>query len=177
MASRGGSKNCYYDGNACCKRVISQSNNNERAAGNSQRTVKCHITDKAILDALKITPDNIDEIRTIPFQKIVEVFNTKDPVLPFGGVYFGPVLDERSLTRHPFYPDAPAQSSHIPMIIGNTHDETRAFLGGDPTNFTMTWEQIPEKLIPNMRVDIQPEMVISEYRKLYPQLIAKRYIF
>jgi para-nitrobenzyl esterase len=56
------------------------------------------------------------------------------------------------------------------MIIGNTHDETRAFLGGDSTNFTMTWEQMPEKLIPNMRVDIQPEMVIAEYRKLYPQL-------
>jgi para-nitrobenzyl esterase len=29
---------------------------------------------------------------------------------------------------------------------------------------------MPEKLIPNMRVDIQPEMVINEYRKLYPQL-------
>jgi len=46
----------------------------------------------------------------------------------------------------------------------------RAFLGGDPTNFTLTWEQLPEKLIPNMRVDIQPEFVIAEYRKLYPQL-------
>ena len=52
------------------------------------------------------------------------------------GLYFGPVLDERSLPRHPFYPDAPAQSAAIPMIIGNTHDETRAFLGGDPANFT-----------------------------------------
>lgn len=132
---------------------------------------------QAILDTLKITPKNIDEMGTMPFEKIMDALATKDPVLPFGSVYFGPVLDERSLMRHPFYPDAPAQSSNIPMIIGNTHDETRAFLGGDPTNFTITWEQLPEKLIPNMRVDIKPEVVIAEYRKLYPDLSASDLFF
>ena len=132
---------------------------------------------QAMLDALKIKPANIDEILTIPFEKIVDAMSTKDPVLSFGSVYFGPVLDERSLMRHPFYPDAPAQSATIPMIIGNTHDETRAFLGGDPTNFTVNWEQLPEKLIPNMRVDIQPEYVINEYRKLYPNLSASDLLF
>jgi para-nitrobenzyl esterase len=132
---------------------------------------------QAMLDALKIKPANIDEILTIPFEKIVDAMSTKDPVLSFGSVYFGPVLDERSLMRHPFYPDAPAQSATIPMIIGNTHDETRAFLGGDATNFTVTWEQLPEKLIPNMRVDIKPENVIAEYRKLYPSLSASDLLF
>jgi para-nitrobenzyl esterase len=106
----------------------------------------------------------------MPFEKIVDALVTKDPVLPFGSVYFGPVLDERWLSQHPFYPQAPTQSAGIPMIIGNTHDETRAFLGGDPANFTMTWEQLPEKLIPNLRVDIKPEYVIDAYRKLYPAL-------
>ena len=132
---------------------------------------------KVILDALKLTSANTQEIRTMPFQKIVEVLNTRDPVLPFGGVNFAPALDERNLTRHPFYPDAPSQSNDIPMIIGNTHDETRAFLGGDETNFTVTWEQLPEKLIPNMRVDIQPEGVIEKYRKLYPKLSASDLLF
>src|SRR5205085_3062558 len=93
------------------------------------------IRTQALLNALNITSKNIDEIRTMPFEKIVEALSAKDPVLPSGSVYFGPVLDERSLLRHPFYPDAAAQSLHIPMIIGNTHDETRAFLGGDATNF------------------------------------------
>ena len=132
---------------------------------------------RAMLETLKLTPDRINEIRTIPFQKIVEALNTRDPVLSFGSVYFGPVLDERSLMRHPFYPDAPAQSANIPMIIGNTHDETRAFLGGDPTNYTVTWEQLPDKLVPNMRVDIQPEGVIAAYRKLYPELSASDILF
>jgi len=125
---------------------------------------------RAMLDALKLTPDRVGEIRTLPFQKLVEALGTRDPVLPFGGISFAPVLDERNLPRHPFYPDAPSQSAHIPMMIGNTHDETRAFLGGDPANFSLSWEQLPAKLVPNMRVDIQPEAVIAAYRKLYPSL-------
>ena len=132
---------------------------------------------RALLDALKLTSDRVHEISTIPFQKIVEAFGTRDPVLPSGGISFAPVLDERSLLRHPFYPDAPSQSAHIPLIIGNTHDETRAFLGGDATNFTVTWEGLPEKLVPNMRVDIQPEAVIAAYRKLYPELSASDLLF
>jgi para-nitrobenzyl esterase len=132
---------------------------------------------RTILDALKLTPARAAEIRKVPTERLVEVLGTRDPVLPFGGVSFAPVLDERSLTRHPFYPDAPPQSAHIPMIIGNTHDETRAFLGGDASNFTLTWEQLPEKLIPNMRVDIQPEVVIAEYRRLYPKYSPSEVFF
>jgi para-nitrobenzyl esterase len=125
---------------------------------------------QAILDALKLPPDRVGEIRSIAWHRIVDALGTRDPVLPFGGVSFAPVLDERNLLRHPFYPDAPGQSAHIPMMIGNTHDETRAFLGGDAANFKLTWEQLPAKLVPNMRVDIQPEAVIAAYRKLYPDL-------
>ncbi len=123
---------------------------------------------QAILDALKLPAGRTGEIRSLPYQQIVEVLGTRDPVLPFGGVSFAPVLDERNLLRHPFYPDAPGQSARIPMMIGNTHDETRAFLGGDAANFSLSWEQLPVRLVPNMRVDIQPEAVIAAYRKLYP---------
>lgn len=132
---------------------------------------------RAVLDALKLAPERAGELRTVPAGRLVEAIAARDPVLPFGGVSFAPVLDERTLTRHPFYPDAPAQSAHIPMIIGNTHDETRAFLGGDPTNFAVTWEQLPDKLIPNMRVDIQPEAVIAEYRRLYPRYTPSDVLF
>jgi para-nitrobenzyl esterase len=132
---------------------------------------------QAILDALKLPAEKVGEIRSIAWQRIVEVLGTRDPVLPFGGVSFAPVLDERNLLRHPFYPDAPGQSAHIPMMIGNTHDETRAFLGGEPANFKLTWDQLPAKLVPNMRVDIQPEAVIAAYRKLYPNLTPSDLFF
>ena len=68
---------------------------------------------RSIVDALNLKREKIQTIRTMPFQKIVDVLNTRDPVLPFGGVNFAPALDERNLLRHPFYPDAPSQSSRI----------------------------------------------------------------
>ena len=92
------------------------------------------------------------------------------------------MLDERSLTRHPFYPDAPSQSAAIPMIIGNTHDETRAFLGGDPSNFTGRLGRPSPAAFssPNRTcgVDIDPgTTVIAEYRRLYPAYSASDVLF
>jgi para-nitrobenzyl esterase len=132
----------------------------------------------AFLDALKLKPEQAADLRTLPAERLVEALGAEDPVLGFGGLYFGPVLDERSLKRHPFYPDAPAQSAKIPMIIGNTHDETRAFLSGDPTNFTVGWDGLPAKLNQaNMRVDIDPATVIAEYRRLYPEYSPSEVMF
>ena len=132
----------------------------------------------AWLDALKLAPGEAVQAATLPVERLVEAMGIEDPVLGFGGLYFGPVLDERSLKRHPFYPDAPAQSAAIPMIIGNTHDETRAFMGGDPSNFSVDWAGLPAKLtFPNLRVDIDPATVIAEYRRLYPAYTASDVLF
>jgi para-nitrobenzyl esterase len=132
----------------------------------------------AFLDALKLKPEQAADAATLPVDRLVEALGVEDPVLGFGGLYFGPVLDERSLLRHPFYPDAPPQSAVIPMIIGNTHDETRAFLGNDPTNFSVDWAGLPAKLSQaNMRVDIDPATVIAEYRRLYPAYSASDVLF
>src|SRR4029453_3410811 len=71
----------------------------------------------------------------------------------------------------------PPQSAQISMSTGNTHDETRAFLGGDESNFKLTWDQLPEKLAPNMRVDIQPRVVVTEYRRMYPNYTPTEVFF
>jgi para-nitrobenzyl esterase len=154
-------------------RAATMSGQQVTASGPLNATLRTRV----VLDALKLLPERAAEIRTLPAERLLEAINVRDPVLPFGSVSFAPVLDERSLNRHPFYPEAPAQSAHIPMIIGNTHDETRAFLGGDESNFKITWEQLPEKLAPNMRVDIQPEVVIAEYRRLYPRYSPSEVFF
>jgi para-nitrobenzyl esterase len=155
------------------QRAATMSGQQVTASGPLNATLRA----RAVLDALKLPPERAAELRTIPVERLLEAINARDPVLPFGGISFAPVLDERTLQRHPFYPDAPAQSAHIPLIIGNTHDETRAFLGGDATNFKLTWEQLPEKLAPNMRVDIQPEAVVAEYRRLYPRYSPSEVFF
>lgn len=122
------------------------------------------------LDALNISREKITALKTLPMEKILEAARTKDPSrIENNSLYFGPVLDNDVLLRHPFYPDAPEQSRHIPLVIGNTKDETRAFLGGNPENFKLTWEQLPQKLIEQQYVDLNAEVVIAEYRRLYPQ--------
>jgi para-nitrobenzyl esterase len=136
---------------------------------------------RAYLDALKLKPEQASEqaseLLTLPAERLTAALSARDPILPYGSIYFGPVLDDRSLTRHPFYPDAPAQSAKVPMIIGNTHDETRAFLGSDEANFTVGWDALAARLAPNLRVDIDPEMVIAEYRRLYPAYSPSEVLF
>jgi para-nitrobenzyl esterase len=129
---------------------------------------------RTFLETLKATPD---QLAALPVEALVEAMAARDPVLPSGSLYFGPVLDDRSLSRHPFWPDAPPQSADIPMIIGNTRDETRAFLGGDPRNHRLTWNELPARLGPELRVDISPETVVAAYRALHPDWTPSRVFF
>jgi len=122
----------------------------------------------AYLDALGLTGPNAHEIAGLPADRLIEASTPTDPVLGFGPLYFGPVLDQRHLLRHPFYPDAAPQSLGIPMVIGNTHDETRGFVGADRALFNLTWAELPARLATGMRVDVLPAHVISAYRELYP---------
>src|SRR5690606_17605213 len=122
----------------------------------------------AYLEALGLGGANAREIGALPAARLVAALAPVDPVLGYGSIYFGPVLDERHLTRHPFYPDAAPQSLHIPMLIGNTRDEARGFVGEDRSLFNLTWDELPSRLAGAMRVDILPAVVVRRYRELYP---------
>lgn len=119
---------------------------------------------KAFLDRL-----GAGDIATLPAERLVAALGAIDPVLG-GDVYFGPVLDMRSLTRHPFWPDAAPQSRHIPMMLGNTVAETRAFY--PPTHAKiagLTFENLAERAAPEMRIDIEPRWVVEQFRARYPE--------
>lgn len=131
----------------------------------------------AFMASLKIAPSNLAKLNEVPTADLVEATRAADPTMVGRNLHFGPVLDRSALSRHPFYPDAPALSADIPMIIGNTRDETRAFHGNDTGIHELTWEQLPERLLPALHVDIEPEYVISEYRRLYPQYSATEVFF
>lgn len=147
-------------------RAVTMSGQQVTASGPLHATARA----RAFLGALKLSDERVGELRIMPPERLLAATEAVDPIIGKGGLYFGPVLDERSLPRHPFYPDAPAISANIPMIIGNTHDETRGLIGGsDPAAFNLTWEQLPAKLADAMRADIAPELVVAEYRRLYPQ--------
>jgi para-nitrobenzyl esterase len=83
-----------------------------------------------------------------------------------------PVKDGRSLPRDPFDPDAPPQSAHIPMILGNTKGETRTLIGrGDPSLFSLTWETLKSKLEANSPFmgSLDRGDVIAKYREWHPE--------
>jgi para-nitrobenzyl esterase len=126
---------------------------------------------RALLERLAVAPENAAVLATMPIADLQRAHAaTVDPWIGRGPAYMGPVLDQRTLTRHPFYPDAPPQSASVPMIIGNTHDETRALIGrGDAGAWTVSWDELPRKLEQELRSDISGDHVVREYRRLYPR--------
>jgi para-nitrobenzyl esterase len=124
---------------------------------------------RAFLSALKLTPEEAGRLAAIPAARILDALGTRDPLDETQPIYFGPVLDGRLLMRHPFWPDAPAQSARIPMILGNTRDETRTLIGRrEPEMFDISWDDLPAALARHMRVDIDPALVAAAYREAYP---------
>jgi para-nitrobenzyl esterase len=124
----------------------------------------------AFLAALKLDPKRAGQISVLPAGKIIEALDARDPLDEMQGMYFGPVLDERMLMRHPFWPDAPGQSARIPMILGNTLNETNTLIGRrEPEMFDIAWDALPGALARNMRCDIDPATVVSAYRAAYPE--------
>ncbi|MFC5343228.1 carboxylesterase/lipase family protein [Brevundimonas staleyi] len=124
---------------------------------------------RAYLDHLGLTPERAGELATLPAGRLVEALEMADPIEK-GGIYFWSVMDHDTLPRHPFVPDAPRESAHIPMIIGNTHDEARAFTAGDERNFSLTWDTVAAKLAPEFVVDLNAQYVVDWYRRMFPEM-------
>jgi len=154
------------------QRAWTMSGQQVTAAGPRAATQRAQIAMHAVGAA------DAEALRTMPMEALLAATRARDPSrVENSSLYVGPVLDGRSLPVHPFWPEAPAQSVGIPMVIGNTHDETRAFLGNDPANFALTWETLPAKLEKEQYVDLLPSVVIAEYRRLYPHYTPSEVFF
>jgi len=122
----------------------------------------------AYLAELGLTEEDVGQLLTLPVERLVEGLAATDPILG-GRVYFGPVLDMTNLPRHPFWPDAAQQSLGIPMILGNTLHETRAFINPRGEQITtLDWQNLPERLAPQIKIDLDPRWVVAQYRAQYP---------
>lgn len=109
------------------------------------------------------------DFATAPAEQLLEALSATDPILG-GRLYMGPVLDMRHLMRHPFWPDAAPQSNHIPMMLGNVIMESRAFYNPEkPPIAGLTMDNLAERIAPQMRVDIKPDWVVSQFRGRYPE--------
>ena len=129
---------------------------------------------RAVLAALKASPRDLVDM---PVERLLEGLDATDPILG-GGVYMGPVLDMKWLVRHPFWPDSNPQSNAIPMMLGNMHDESRAFIDPDgPKLRGLGWDNLAERIAPELRVDICPEWVVDQYRRHFPKLTPEQIFY
>lgn len=152
-------------------RAITMSGQQVTASGPLNATARA----KAYLEALKLS--SAAALLALPAERLVEGLATTDPIIG-GGVYMGPVLDMKWLTRHPFWPDSNPQSNAIPMMLGNTRDETRAFVDPDGDKVrTLSWDNLAERLAPELRVDLHPEWVVAQYRRRFPDWTAERIFY
>lgn len=129
-----------------------------------------HATERtrAYLARLGVREDALDPLLVMPAERLVGALDATDPILG-GGVYFGPVLDMKWLARHPFWPDANPVGLGVPMILGNVRDETRGFISPDgPKLRGLNWDNLAERMAPELRIDILPEWVVAQYRHQFP---------
>lgn len=127
---------------------------------------------RAVLNALELPESRIDDLRTMPMERLIAASRAAG--------YYGPVKDGRTLLRDPFDPDAPPLGASIPMVLGNTHDETRLLIGaGDPSAFALTWETLPAKLREHAQFlgGLDLSQVIGDYRREYPSYSASDVFF
>jgi len=127
-----------------------------------------HATERARAWMEKAGAKSVAELASMPVERLVAAMGMTDPVERKGEISFVSTLDHLVLTRHPFYPDAPREAAHIPLVVGNTHDETAAWIGDTLKKGDTTWENLPARLAKEMVRDLAPDYVIARYRQLYP---------
>jgi len=67
-------------------------------------------------------------------------------VIGAAGSRFSPMLDDKTFTAHPFLPNAPTISNHLPMMLGTTRTELTNQMGRIPGIFDMDEAQAKERL-------------------------------
>jgi para-nitrobenzyl esterase len=80
---------------------------------------------------------------------------------------FRPVVDGRSLKRHPFDPDAPAMTADVPMLIGTNRTEQSLFFGSRPGVTEIADADLPRWLDGWLPADRVGE-VIATYKEIHP---------
>jgi para-nitrobenzyl esterase len=104
---------------------------------------------KAILDELAIAPGDAAALAKAPTEQVLAAAHAV--AARVGGAFGGssrlaPVVDGTVLPRHPFEPDAPAQSADIPVLIGWTKDEMTLFNASEPWFGTLSEADLEKRV-------------------------------
>lgn len=97
-----------------------------------------------LLAEFDLTVKDAAKLRDVPVEKLLAALGK---VAAKNGVAdFRPTLDNVVFNQHPFDPAASDISADIPLLIGNTAQEATFFLAGDPKNFSLSAEQVHNRV-------------------------------
>lgn len=131
----------------------------------------------ATLAELNLSRNQLNRLHELPAQTLVmAALAARNKVAPRPAVLrlsdmgrtlgWAPVVDGRDLPRHPFDPDAPAVSAHVPLIAGTTMNEFVTAMG-NPAMEHMTEAEL-EKRAAEIWKDRAAD-VLAAFRKANPK--------
>ncbi len=128
------------------------------------------------LDHLGLKANQADKLQQMSMEELLTAMHE---VTTNGGLPLGPVVDGRSLPRHPFDPTAPEISASVPMLIGTTATENTLLIGGpDPATFSLDEMSLRTRLKTLFKTgDEEIESLIAAYRKDQPGASASLVFF
>ena len=108
-----------------------------------QTTERANALTESLLTELGIAKGEARKLQTVDVETLS---SAQRKVIAAAGARFSPVLDGRTFTAHPFLPDAPSISNHLPMMLGTTRTELTNQMGRVPGIFEMNEAQAKERL-------------------------------
>lgn len=129
----------------------------------------------ALVSELGLDAASINKIREIPVSELIAAaVKVGAQGLQVAG---RPAIDGVHMHRHPFAPDAPAQSADVPLLIGSMQLEMSLLIGArQPDLFGLTWETLPAAL--EAAIDgVDAGVVIQGYRGLHSDISAPDLFF
>jgi para-nitrobenzyl esterase len=130
---------------------------------------ECEAATRQLFQKLELPEGDFAALQAVPSETLLHAMQSV--VGASGGQdSFRPVVDGRTLKRHPFHPSAPEVSAKVPLMIGHTRTEATFFLAADPSNFSVDSDEARQRIRRFLRVDeAQAEAVIAVYEQHHPK--------
>lgn len=112
----------------------------------------------ALLAALDLAPADAVRLKDVPVDVLTKAQIT---VMRETRSRFSPVLDGLAFEAHPFSPEAPAISNHLPMMVGTTRTELSNQLGYEPGAFELDTAELRRRLARYVGADAVDEAIAA----------------
>jgi para-nitrobenzyl esterase len=120
-------------------------------------------TARGILSRLGLTENQVDELQTIPADKLYAAAEAT------GTKAVGPVVDGHSVPQQVWDPVAPAISADIPLIIGNCQDEATLFSKDHEELFHLDESGLRDRIVKAGVPASSVEALVAAYHRDYPK--------